>query len=170
VLRARLDVLFTGKSFLYPQLLSTGLTKPIATKPHNKDQEIALSIVDHMPYAAIAEVLLIPIRRISTSSKSITSGELAVKHKPPGRPSKITSEIISQVRHLISVDPYLDLRPRASQIAGELGISIFLEISNSIRKMLLFTYQLPPKYAPITKKQQPKRVEFCMKSLVGDIG
>jgi transposase len=174
VFPAWLEALFVGKEFLSPQPYQLIGNKKIPgrtakPKPEDIDKEIALCLGDHVSWLVIAERFHVSMRRISKINKKMASGETTLEHRPPGKPSKMTSEVISRVRDLTMQDPFLGSRHLASEIAQKLGISICAQTINSIRKMLRFKYQLPHRSPLITEKQEQKRMDFCMKSLAGNI-
>jgi transposase len=174
VFPAWFEALFGGKEFLSPQPYQLMgheriCARPAKTKPEDIDKEIALCLADHVSWIAIADKFRVSMRRISKISKKMSSGDATLEHRPPGKPSKMTSEVISRVRDITVEDPYLGSRQLASEIARNLGISISTQTINSIRKMLHFKYQLPRRSPLITEKQEQKRIDFCMKSLAGNI-
>jgi hypothetical protein len=107
VFPAWLEALFAGKELLCPQSFNLGPIEPISIKSQNIDKQIALRLADHIPWVVIVKNLRISMWRISTASKMMASGETIIKHKPPGKPSKITTDAISQVRDLTIENPIL---------------------------------------------------------------
>jgi hypothetical protein len=70
--------------------------------------------------------------RISKLSNATANGEMTFKRKPPGRPSKMTTPVISEVHDLTVEDPDLGSKKLAKQIVEDLGITVSAQIINSI--------------------------------------
>jgi transposase len=166
---AWLDALFSAKQFVFPRGFNPGPMQRIPRKPEAIDREIASCLASRIPWPEIAENIHVSMSGIQSINEAMGSGETFVKHKRPGRPSKMTTQVVSEVRDMTTEDPYLGSRKLTTEIAERLGVSLSAQTINSIRKMLHFNYQLPRKCLLITETQEEKRVAFCEKSLAGDI-
>jgi hypothetical protein len=88
---------------------------------------------------------------------------------PRGCPSKISSELVSEV-HLVTLEEsYKGSQVLAVHLAQHLGIKISHGTINTIRKLLQFWYTSSRKCPVTTGKKQESKVTFCEHTLHGNI-
>jgi transposase len=135
----------------------------------SKEDLIATALRNHETFDTIAKKFHVSPKKICLINKSLSTNQDYRILKKPGRPSKMTPDVISFVQTSTSVNPLLGGKSLANQIAEKLNVKISYTLVNTIRELLKFKYTNPRHRPLLTEAQKEKRISFCTSALSGDL-
>jgi transposase len=117
----------------------------------------------------VAAKLHMSLRDVVAAKKAMENPEPPPEHRPPGRPSKATPDIINEIHAATTEDPYLGARALARTIFVEKGVAISRQTVNTYRKWMHFRFSKGRKCPLMTQRHVEKRLAFAQEARHGTI-
>jgi transposase len=140
-----------------------------AARREERLQQVRALLAQHVSDALIRQ-------RLHTGGKTITDVRRSMLHNEPlplagspGRPNKVTPEVIHTVWSRTRNDPRLGGDRLCREIDLMLHVRISRRLVDEIREALKFNYGNPRSMPMLTPDQERKRREFCQAALDGTI-